>query len=157
MSQIVLLIHRFNHLLYLLKVPFIPKVFAQLTRLVFSCYIGPGAKIGKSVTLGYGGLATIIHGRAEIGYKVQVGAGVTIGGRSKLDELPVIGDCCVIGGGAKILGPIKIGSKSVVGANAVVVDDVPNHCVVAGVPAKVIKRDINISDYHDAITPDMEL
>lgn len=41
--------------------------------------------------------------------------------------------------GAKIIGNVVIGGD-VVGANAVVVKDVPSHSIVAGVPAKVIKR-----------------
>lgn len=45
-----------------------------------------------------------------------------------------------IGAGAVILGGIIIGSHSIIGANAVVVDDVPPYSVVAGVPAKVIRR-----------------
>lgn len=42
--------------------------------------------------------------------------------------------------GAKIIGNVVIGDDVVVGANAVVVKDVPSHSIVAGVPAKVIKR-----------------
>ena len=44
----------------------------------------------------------------------------------------------IVFGGAKIIGRVKIGNNVIVGANAVVIDDVPNNCVVAGVPAKVI-------------------
>ena len=46
-------------------------------------------------------------------------------------------------GVAKVLGPIRIGDNVVVGANAVVIHDVPANCVVAGVPAKIIKENIN--------------
>lgn len=42
--------------------------------------------------------------------------------------------------GAKIIGNVVIGDDVVVGANAVVVKDVPSHSIVAGVPAKIIKR-----------------
>ena len=42
--------------------------------------------------------------------------------------------------GAKVLGPITIGDDVIIGANAVVVKDVPSHSIVAGVPAKIIKR-----------------
>jgi len=35
----------------------------------------------------------------------------------------------------------------VVGANSVVVKDVPPNCIVAGVPAKIIKESINMHDY----------
>jgi serine O-acetyltransferase len=63
--------------------------------------------------------------------------------------VPVIEDECFIGAGAKILGPVRIGTGSVIGANAVVIHDVPPHSVVVGVPARVIRKDIEIEDYFD--------
>lgn len=50
----------------------------------------------------------------------------------------------------KMLGPIVIGNETVIGANAVVVTDIPDHCVAVGVPARVIKRSVNVSTvlYH---------
>jgi CelD/BcsL family acetyltransferase involved in cellulose biosynthesis len=53
----------------------------------------------------------------------------------------------VIGAGAKLLGPISIGEASVIGANAVVLDDVPAHSVMAGMPARVVREGIDIHDY----------
>jgi serine O-acetyltransferase len=49
--------------------------------------------------------------------------------------------------GAKILGQVKIGNGSIIGANAVVVKDVPDNCIVAGVPAIIIKENIELEDY----------
>lgn len=45
-----------------------------------------------------------------------------------------------IGNGARIVGSVTIGKNAVVGANAYVDKDVPDFSVVAGVPAKIIKR-----------------
>ena len=42
--------------------------------------------------------------------------------------------------GAVVIGNIKIGNNVVIGANSVVTKDVPDNTVVAGIPAKVIKR-----------------
>ena len=52
-----------------------------------------------------------------------------------------IGEYAVIGAGAKILGhrKIKIGKNAVVGTNAVVMEDVPDNAIVAGMPAKMIR------------------
>jgi acetyltransferase-like isoleucine patch superfamily enzyme len=47
-----------------------------------------------------------------------------------------------IGRGVTILPGVTIGDDSVVGANAVVVRDVPAGCVVAGVPARPIHREV---------------
>lgn len=51
-----------------------------------------------------------------------------------------IGDGCFIGAGAIIIGPVTIGNHSVVAAGAVVTKDVPERSMVAGVPAKIIRR-----------------
>lgn len=49
-----------------------------------------------------------------------------------------IGDHVVIGANASILYDVKIGSNVVIGAGSVVASDVPDNCVIAGVPAKKI-------------------
>ncbi len=48
-----------------------------------------------------------------------------------------------IGAGAKLIGNVNIGYGAVVAANAVVTKGVPDHCVVGGIPAEIIK----ICDY----------
>ena len=45
-----------------------------------------------------------------------------------------------ISAGARIIGKIRVGSNVLIGANAVVNKDVPDNCIVAGVPAKVIRN-----------------
>ncbi len=55
----------------------------------------------------------------------------------------IIKDGAWIGAGSKIIGNVTIGFGSVIGANTVLVKDVPDHCLVAGTPGKIIK----ICDY----------
>lgn len=69
----------------------------------------------------------------------MIGTNVTIGGRSGHYEVPSIGNHVEICTGSKVLGPIHIGDNTVIGANAVVINNVPDNAVVAGVPAKIIK------------------
>lgn len=76
----------------------------------------------------------------------MIGQGVTIGGKSGWYEVPVIGDDVIINAGARILGPVKIGNNVIIGANAVVVKDVPDNCVVAGVPARIIREGMTEED-----------
>lgn len=54
--------------------------------------------------------------------------------------IPVIGDNVSLGASVTIIGNIRIGNNVVVGAGSVVVKDVPDNCVVAGNPAKIVKK-----------------
>lgn len=143
----MLLIYRFGLFLHEHKIPFFPSLVKYFIRLVFGPSLGMGAQIGKGTVLGYGGIGTVIHPRAVIGENVIISQNVTIGGTSKKYNVPIIGDNCQISVGAAILGPIKIGNNCIIGANAVVLTDIPDNSVVVGVPAKIIKSNINISDY----------
>lgn len=51
-----------------------------------------------------------------------------------------IGDDCWLGGGVIVLPGIAIGDRVVIGAGSVVTKDIPSDCVVAGNPAKIIRR-----------------
>ena len=73
---------------------------------------------------------------------------ITIGGRSKSENVPVIGSGVYLGAGAKILGDIYVGDNSIIGANSVVINDVAPNSIVVGVPAKCIKSGINPLDYY---------
>jgi serine O-acetyltransferase len=50
-----------------------------------------------------------------------------------------IGNNCYISTNVTILGPVRIGNNVTIGAGAVVNKDVPDNCIVGGVPAKIIK------------------
>jgi acetyltransferase-like isoleucine patch superfamily enzyme len=58
----------------------------------------------------------------------------------------VIGDRCFIGNHVIILPGLTIGSEVIVGAGSVVTKDVPPNCIVVGNPARIIKRDIRMSE-----------
>lgn len=62
-----------------------------------------------------------------------------VGKVQKKNEI-IIGDNVWIGAGSIILKGVHIGEGSMIAAGAVVTRDVPAHCVVGGVPAKVIKE-----------------
>lgn len=100
------------------------------------------------------GLHNTIIGPVTIGNHVNLAQGITVTALNhnfsetakRIDEqgvstMPIsIGDDVWIGTNAVILPGVTIGSHSVVAAGAVVTKDVPNGCIVAGVPAKIIKR-----------------
>ena len=140
-------LYKLGNKLHNCRIPFLPKVVNALIRLIHNCAIYSETQIGKGTIFGYGGIAVVIHKRTVIGKDCVIGSNVTIGGRSRSIDVPVIGDGVYIATGAKVLGAISIGDNCVVGANAVVINDVPANCVVAGIPAKIIKTDINIKDF----------
>lgn len=84
------------------------------------------------------GFATMVAAKS-IGENCWINQQVTVGYNGQ-GEPPVIGDWVMITCGAKVLGDIHIGNHVTVGANAVVIRDVPDNCVVGGVPAKIIKQ-----------------
>ncbi len=58
-----------------------------------------------------------------------------------------VGRRCFIGGGSMILPGVSIGDESIVAAGAVVDADVPARSIVAGNPARVIRRDIVVGRF----------
>jgi len=106
-----------------------------LIEILFGISIDVNSTIGPGFYIGHFG-AIIIRG--DFGRNCSLGQGVTVGskGAGKSDGWPVLGDNVFLGAGAKIIGRIHIGNNVVVGANAVVVKDVPDNMLAAGVPAQ---------------------
>lgn len=62
--------------------------------------------------------------------------------------MPVrVGSRCFIGGGSVLMPGVTIGDNSIVAAGAVVMEDVPPRSIVAGVPAQVIRSDIETGPF----------
>ena len=57
-----------------------------------------------------------------------------------------IGNNCVIGGRSMIMPGVKIGDHVYVGGGSVVTKNIPDHCIVAGNPARIVRRGTIISD-----------
>lgn len=144
-------LYRIARWLHLHHVPLLPVLLKILNRIIWSVVLPHTAELGRGVLLGYQGLGTVIHRRARIGNRVNIGSGVTIGGRSGHEDVPMIGDDVMIGSGAKILGPVRIGRGASIGANAVVLNDVPDYGVAVGVPARTVRiNDPSAQpDYHN--------
>lgn len=108
----------------------------------FTCRIPYTADLGRGTRVAIGGLGTVIHPASVVGENCVIGQQVTLGGRAGSGQgTPIVGDNVFIAPGAKCLGG-RIGSNVVIGANAVVTQEVPDNCVVAGIPAKVISTDM---------------
>lgn len=106
--------------------------------------IHPAARIGHGVMLDHA-TGFVAGETSVIGDDVSILHAVTLGGTGKEggDRHPKIGRGVLIGAGAKILGNIEIGEGAKIGANSVVLDPVPPHVTVAGVPAKMVATNEN--------------
>lgn len=72
------------------------------------------------------------------GVKVLNSAGFFNGQRMDKVARIKIGNNCFVGNDVRIMMGVKIGSNCIVGAGSIVTHSVPDGCVVAGVPAKII-------------------
>lgn len=140
-------VHRIGHFFYKKRIPILPRLFRFLGFLLYNSDIPASVKIGKNTLFGHSGIGVVIHQKAVIGDNCIIGQGITIGGRSKNPTVPVIGNRVYIAAGARVLGPITIGNNVIIAPNAVVLEDVKDNCIVGGIPAKVLKENINYEDY----------
>lgn len=134
-----LLMHRIAHKLWIWKIPVIPRLISTFSRFMTGIDIHPGATIGRRFFIDHG-MGVVIGETTEIGDDVLLYQGVTLGGTSSKPEKrhPTLGRGVVVGAGAKVLGNIMIGNYSKVGSGSVVVNDVPEHATVVGVPGRVV-------------------
>lgn len=119
----------------------IARIFMKIVKIFYpecpSLFIDPSCNIGGGLFIQHG-FSTIIM--ADIGENCWINQQVSIGYKDKTGR-PKIGNNVRITAGAKVLGNINLGNNVTVGANAVVTKNVPDNCVVVGIPAYIIKRD----------------
>lgn len=123
----------------------------------FATLVHPSARISSRSFLGEGTLVSVgvviashtqlgrhvrVNRGALIGHHTVIGDYVTIGPGANIAGACRIGEATYIGIGAVVIDHITIGSHSVVGAGAVVTKDVPDNVQVVGVPARIVKENI---------------
>jgi serine O-acetyltransferase len=135
-----LLTHRVAHALHEAGVPVAPNALAYATRAVTGVEIHPAARIGADFFIDHGS-GVVIGETAEIGDRVTLYQGVTLGGTGFAPgkRHPTLEHDVTIGSGAKLLGPITVGHGAKVGANSVVVQDVPANSTVVGNPGHPVR------------------
>lgn len=132
---------------------------ALIVKSNFKIYSGAEIYINTnaSLTLGSGYINNHLNlhcfEKIEIGNNVAIADNVTIrdsdnhlfNGKSvqEMTQPVIIGDHVWIGTGAIILKGVQIGNNAVIGAGSVVTKNIPDFCLAAGVPARIIKRNIN--------------
>ncbi len=135
-----LLAHRVAHALLEAGAPVAPRLLAYLTRAVTGVEIHPAARIGREFFIDHGS-GVVVGETAEIGERVTLYQGVTLGGTGfqRGKRHPTLGNNVTVGSGAKLLGPIAVGDGAKIGANTVVVEDVPPGATVVGNPGHQVK------------------
>ena len=105
----------------------------------YSFDISYKAQIGPGLTIAHYGYI-IVTSNTVLGVNCSLKPGVVFGKKlTSQTDGAVIGNNVEFGVGSKVVGDVSIGSNVIVGANAVITKDVPDNCVVAGVPARVIR------------------
>lgn len=98
--------------------------------------IPANTKIGYGLYIGHG-QCIVVNPTTQIGNNVNLSQFTSIG--SNHDSAAIIGDNVYIGPNVSIVENVVIGNDVQIGAGAVVVKDIPENAVAAGVPAKVLK------------------
>ncbi len=105
-------------------------------------------QIGRQLEIAHGGFGIVIHSKSEIGDRVKIYPGVTLGRadiylpahQSKFEKI-VIEDDVILSPGCKILckaGVLRVARGTVVGANAVLLQSTQPNEIWAGSPARCL-------------------
>ncbi|MCU7496500.1 MAG: 2,3,4,5-tetrahydropyridine-2,6-dicarboxylate N-acetyltransferase [Ignavibacteria bacterium] len=107
--------------------------------IMMGAVINIGAVIGERTMID---MNTVVGGRAIIGKDCHIGAGSVIAGVIEPPNASpvIIEDNVVIGANAVVLEGVRVGRGAVVAAGSVVISDVEENSVVAGIPARVVKK-----------------
>jgi UDP-perosamine 4-acetyltransferase len=125
----------------------LPPVLHPAAFLSPSAVVGPGAVVMARAVVGtrarVGALAIINTGAIvehdnEIGIAAHVAPGVTLAG------LVHVGDRALVGVGSAVRPGIRIGADAIVGAGSAVVSDVGACAIVAGAPARLLRRPVRM-------------
>ncbi len=139
-SFLILLLWRLRRFVRRWHLPFFNTVLRRVQTIVFGVEIGNDVQLGQGVYFVHP-IGVVLGGDARVGDRVKLMGSNTVG-TAKDNGYPTIGRDVVLGVGARVLGPIYIGESCVVGANAVVLGDLPAGCVAVGIPARVMRRDV---------------
>ena len=121
----------------------------------FATIVHPTAVVSPRTPVGAGsviGVRTVIGAQSRLGRHVLMNRGAMVGHHTEVGDFVslqpganVAGSCTIgegayIGMAAAVIDHRKVGARAVVGAGAVVTQDLPDHVLAVGVPARVIRE-----------------
>lgn len=138
-----------TRLAYACKKPLIGKL-AYLTLKLLGVELPRPVPIGADLEIAHGGFGIVVHSRAQIGDRVKIYPGVTLGradiykpaSESRFESI-IVEDDVILSPGCKVLckeGVLRVGRGTVVGANAVLLQSTGEWEIWAGMPAKLIGK-----------------
>jgi len=146
-------VYRMAHILYGLKVPFLPRIMTEYAHELTGIDINPGAQIASPFFIDHG-TGVVIGETAYIGKEVRIYQGVTLGALTVEKSMantkrhPTIEDHVVIYAGSTILGgDTVIGHHTVVGGNTWITESILPHSVVYR------NHRVSVKDRKDFIPP----
>ena len=118
-------------------------LYKFITDIVLGCEIPISTKIGNGFIIHHG-RAIVFNKNVVIGNNVTVKHNTTLGNKEDTDGKdlgsPIIGNNVLIGPHSIIIGPIVVGENVIIGAGSVVIKNIAPDSVVAGNPAKLIRK-----------------
>jgi serine O-acetyltransferase len=133
--------YRIAHYLWQTKRTVLARYFQSRISEQFDVDIHPAAVIGGGLMVDHAtgvviGETTIIEDNVSMLHAVTLGGSGALSGKRH----PTIRQGVLLSVGVKILGNIEIGEGAKVGAGSVVLENMPAHSTIVGVPAKVVGR-----------------
>ena len=158
-------LNRWNSALFLVLALGIPKTKKHVLgkihnkKISYPVLVHPSVIMGdkKYLTIGEGSIicaGTIITTNISIGRHVILNLSCTVGHETEIGDFSSFMPTCNISGevkigegnfwgtGVKIINKKVVGDNVIVGAGSVIVEDIPDNVIIAGVPAKAINRNI---------------
>jgi|SRR4030066_57548 serine O-acetyltransferase len=138
-----------TRLVYLRRSPIFGRVAYYALKL-FGAEIPTSVPVGEGFELAHGGFGVVVHSKSQIGKRVKIYPGVTLGradiyrpaSESRFEGI-VIEDDVILAPGAKVLckeGVLMVRRGTVVGANAVLLESTGENEIWAGMPARCVGK-----------------